>query len=68
MCNLPDAKTPNEVLAEQIRDALVGRNLISESHQSEVLAKLKNGSASSDDWCLWIDPTVADEAEVDTHE
>lgn len=47
-------KTPNEELAEQVKDALFEAGLISEAHDIEVLEKLIAGNATSEDWSRWI--------------
>jgi hypothetical protein len=42
-------------LAEQVVDKLVKAGLIPKTKASEVLANVKSGSATSQDWKLWID-------------
>ncbi len=46
---------PNDQLAMQVADALVTAGLIKDSHRNELLAKLKDGGVSQEDWNLWVD-------------
>ena len=56
MASKSDAeKTPNDMLAEDVATKLVEAGLISKAKLEEVLAKVKAGSASVEDWKLWID-------------
>ena len=48
-------KAPNDVLAEDVVTKLVGAGLVSKAKHEEILAKVKSGSASVEDWKLWID-------------
>jgi hypothetical protein len=48
-------KSPNDVLAEDVADKLVKAGLISKDKLDEILAKVKSGTASVEDWKLWID-------------
>lgn len=48
-------KAPNDILAEDIVTKLVSAGLVSKAKQEEILAKVKSGSASVEDWKLWID-------------
>ncbi len=52
-------KSPNDVLAEEISDALVSAGLVLEKHRGDLLGKLKAGGVSQDDWGLWIDMATA---------
>lgn len=61
-------KTPNEKLAEQVKDALCEAGLITDSHRAELLEKLEAGNAASEDWSLWIDMATASESEESTDE
>lgn len=47
--------SPNDALAENVVAKLVEAGLISKAKLDEVLAKMKAGTASADDWKLWID-------------
>ena len=48
-------KSPNDVLAEGVATELVEAGLVSKSKLEEMLAKVKSGTASVEDWKLWID-------------
>lgn len=48
-------KSPNDILAEDVVAKLVEAGLVSEAKLAEVLAKFKSGTASAEDWKLWID-------------
>ena len=48
-------KSPNDVLAEDVATKLVAAGLVSKAKLEEVLAKVKSGTASVEDWKLWID-------------
>jgi len=61
-------KTPNQELAEQVRNALLDAGLILDSRKAEVLQKLTAGNAASEDWNLWVDMATAPEQEEDTDE
>ena len=56
-------QSPNELLAAQIADALVGAGLIKDNHKSELLAKLNSEGVKQDDWGLWIDLATAVQSE-----
>jgi len=56
MASKSDAeKSPNDVLAEDVATKLVEAGLVSKAKLEEVLAKVKSGTASVEDWKLWID-------------
>lgn len=48
-------KSPNDTLAEDVVTKLVEAGLVSKAKLDEVLAKVKAGTASVEDWKLWID-------------
>ena len=48
-------KSPNDALAEDVANKLVEAGLVSKAKLDEVLAKVKAGTASVEDWKLWID-------------
>jgi hypothetical protein len=48
-------KSPNDVLAEEVATKLVKEGLISKAKLQEVLTKVKTGTASVEDWKLWVD-------------
>lgn len=48
-------KSPNDTLAEDVVTKLVEAGLVSNAKLEEVLAKVKAGTASVEDWKLWID-------------
>ena len=50
---------PNDALAEQVAKKLVEAGLISSAKLAEVLAKVKAGTASSEDWKLWVELSQA---------
>ena len=51
--------TPNDILASDIADALVAANLITDTHKKELLAKLKTGGVTQNDWGDWIGAATA---------
>ena len=53
--NKPSEKSPNDVLAEEVTNNLVKAGLVSKAKLDEILTKVKSGSASAEDWKLWID-------------
>jgi hypothetical protein len=48
-------KSPNDALAEDVANKLVEAGLVSKTKLDEILAKVKAGTASVEDWKLWID-------------
>ena len=48
-------KSPNDMLAEDIVTKLAEAGLVSKVKLDEVLAKVKAGTASVEDWRLWVD-------------
>ena len=48
-------QTPNDALAEQVVNKLVKAGLVPKTKVSEIFEKVKAGSATSQDWRLWID-------------
>jgi hypothetical protein len=48
-------KSPNDVLAEDVVTKLVESGLVSKNKLEEIVAKMKSGTASVEDWKLWID-------------
>lgn len=56
-------KDPNKKLAEKIVKELLSRKMIPPEKEPEVFGKLANGTASQEDWRLWIDmPLMKEEA------
>lgn len=47
--------SPNDSLAEEVVNKLVEAGLVSKTKAAEVMAKVKAGTATSEDWKLWID-------------
>lgn len=52
-------RSPNDVLAEDVVTKLVDAGLVSKAKHEEILAKVKSGSASVEDWKLWVDVSQA---------
>jgi hypothetical protein len=46
---------PNEILASEVLQSLKESNLVPENKEAEVLKKLISGTATQQDWRLWID-------------
>ncbi len=59
----PNIPSPNDLLAVDIADALSTAGLVKDNHKSELLAKLKSGGVTQDDWGLWIDLATAPQGE-----
>lgn len=56
MATTSDAeKSPNDVLAEDVVTKLGEAGLLSKAKLEEILAKVKSGTASVEDWKLWVD-------------
>ena len=55
----PQPANPNDLLAEDITQALVDAGCIKDNHRVELLTKLKGGGVSQDDWNLWVDLATA---------
>lgn len=54
---------PNRTMAEDILKALLAECLVPEDKKDEVLSKLAKGTATQDDWKLWLDlPLMKKEA------
>jgi hypothetical protein len=47
--------SPNDTLSEEVVNQLVEAGLVSKAKAVEVLSKVKAGTATSEDWKLWID-------------
>lgn len=60
-------KSPNEILAGQITESLVEAGFLTSAKAAEVLAKVQSGSASSEDWRLWIELAQAEKAKETTN-
>ena len=58
-------KTPNEVLAEAVAEALVSAGLVPEKRKADLLSKLKTGGVKQDDWGLWVDLATAPKSTVE---
>jgi hypothetical protein len=52
-------KTPNDLLAEEIAQALSAAGLIPENRRADLLSKLKTGGVKQEDWGLWVDIATA---------
>jgi hypothetical protein len=52
-------ESPNDILALQISEVLVAAGLITDTHKTALLAKLKAGGVRQEDWNLWIDVATA---------
>jgi hypothetical protein len=52
-------KSPNDLLAEQVAEALATAGLVPENRKASLLAKLKVGGVKQDDWGLWVDLATA---------
>jgi hypothetical protein len=48
-------KRPNDALAEVVAAKLKEKGFITQENEKEVLSKLKSGTASREDWKLWVD-------------
>ena len=57
----PQPDRPNDLLAEDVAQALVEAGCIKQHHRDELLTKLKGGGVSQDDWNLWVDLATAQE-------
>ena len=55
MSPTPDARTPNERLAEVIAASLTGAGLVQPARLDELKRKLANGTAKAEDWSHWIE-------------
>jgi len=55
MSQTPDARTPNERLAETIAASLINAGLIPPTRLDELKRKLANGTAKAEDWSHWIE-------------
>lgn len=51
----PTQKTPNESLADMVIANLDEKGFLPEGKAEEIASKLKAGTASREDWKLWID-------------
>ena len=50
-----ESLSPNDTLAQEVVNKLVEAGLVTKAKAAEVLAKVKAGTATSEDWKLWID-------------
>lgn len=48
-------KNPNEALADLVVAKLKEKGFLAEGKADEIASKLKAGTASREDWTLWID-------------
>ena len=51
----PMERNPNESLADMVVDKLRAKGLIPDGKAEEITAKLSAGTATSEDWKLWVD-------------
>ena len=63
--NVPN-KTPNDILAEEIAEALSSAGLVPENRQADLLSKLKVGGVKQEDWGLWVDMATAPRQTMET--
>ena len=59
-------KTPNEVLAKLVLEALKKNGHIPVGKDNEVLKKLVGGTATQQDWKLWVDLAQAKPAQEES--
>jgi hypothetical protein len=57
-------ETPTMVLAKLIRSKLLEAKLIPEAKGEEFLGKMVSGTASQEDWKLWLDLVPPESGEV----
>ena len=53
------SKSPNELLAEVLSEALTSAGVVPENRKAELLSKLKAGGVKREDWGLWVDVATA---------
>ncbi len=56
--NVPN-KSPNDLLAEVLSEALTSAGVVPENRKAELLSKLKAGGVKHEDWGLWVDVATA---------
>lgn len=56
---VPLEKSPNETLAELVVAKLKAKGFVAVGKINEIASKLKLGTASSEDWKLWVDLALA---------
>ncbi|MDW7761637.1 MAG: hypothetical protein SCM96_13515 [Acidobacteriota bacterium] len=59
-------KTPNDLLAEEVAEALASAGLIPENRKADLLSKLKVGGVKQEDWGLWVDIATAPRKPMET--
>lgn len=52
---IPMEKNPNESLADMVVTKLREKGFVPEGKAEEIAAKLSAGTATSEDWKLWVD-------------
>lgn len=52
---VPKVKTPNESLADLVVEKLRATGFIPENKVAEITGKVGSGSATIEDWRLWVD-------------
>lgn len=57
-----EESSPNDILAGQVTESLLKAGFVSAAKSAEVLAKVSSGSATSEDWRLWIELAQAEKA------
>ena len=62
-----EQKTPNEELAALVAAQLVDAGFIPGRKLSEVITKLADGSARQDDWQVWIELGIGQNAKEAAH-
>ena len=50
-----DKKTPNESLADLVVEKLKEKGFVPDGKAVEITTKLSSGTATSEDWKLWVD-------------
>jgi hypothetical protein len=59
-------KTPNDLLAEEMAEALASAGLVPENRKADLLSKLKVRGVKQEDWGLWVDIATAPRQTMET--
>ncbi|HEC26233.1 MAG TPA: hypothetical protein ENI67_02345 [Gammaproteobacteria bacterium] len=65
MTDQPKALTPQEQLAQEITDALIGSKLIATDKREKLQKKIAAGVLKAEDWSLMIDLATGQDGESD---
>lgn len=57
--------SPNDALADLVVAKLTEMGFVTDGKSDEITAKLKSGTATSEDWKLWVDLALAKKQEND---